>query len=107
MTTSFEPSFWLRTLLALAIAATQLATGSEEDTDDSPAQSEAIPWAGIGAKATAGYSGEGLAISATPIGAEINCVFQKLPGEVVVSDKLISFIRPGGVRVPVNGTFQK
>jgi hypothetical protein len=42
-----------------------------------------IPWADLGAKATAQYSGDGLAVCAGESGAvRLSCAFQRLEGEV-------------------------
>jgi hypothetical protein len=40
-----------------------------------------IPWSELGAKAGADYHGDGLAVTATPEGARLHCVFQRLDGE--------------------------
>ncbi|HAB15159.1 MAG TPA: hypothetical protein DCE44_01795, partial [Verrucomicrobiales bacterium] len=40
------------------------------------------PWDQLGIRATAQYQGDGLAISITPSGALLRCVFQRLEGEV-------------------------
>src|SRR5437016_5338725 len=40
-----------------------------------------LPWSQLGAKAGADYQGDGLAVSATPDGARLRCVFQRLEGE--------------------------
>src|SRR5437773_9149924 len=44
--------------------------------------SEPRPVAQLGAKAGAQYHGDGLSVLATPQGARLRCVFQKLEGEV-------------------------
>ena len=41
----------------------------------------AIPWSQIGAKASADYQGDGLAVTPTESGARLHCVFQRLEGE--------------------------
>ena len=41
-----------------------------------------MPWSQIGAKAGADYQGGGLAVLATPEGARLRCVFQRLEGQV-------------------------
>jgi hypothetical protein len=41
----------------------------------------AIPWNEIGAKASADYTGDGLAVTPTQFGARLHCVFQQLDGE--------------------------
>ena len=47
-----------------------------------PSQANApIPWDQVGAKAGADYHGDGLRVSATPEGARLHCVFQRLDGE--------------------------
>ena len=40
-----------------------------------------IPWSQLGAKAGAGYKGDGLAVVPTAEGARLRCVFQRLEGE--------------------------
>jgi len=62
----------LTLLSALALALTGSA-GAEK-------QSAAIPFSQIGAKATADYHGDALAITATAEGARLKCGFQKLEG---------------------------
>lgn len=49
-----------------------------------PAQAgQPIPWAKLGVKATAQYSGDGLAVFAAQDGAvRVRCAFQQLDGEV-------------------------
>ena len=46
-----------------------------------PAKSEPIPMDQIGAVAGKQYHGDGLAVAATPEGARLRCVFQKLEGQ--------------------------
>jgi hypothetical protein len=47
-----------------------------------PGQTNApMPWDQIGARAGADYHGDGLSVSATPRGARLRCVFQRLEGE--------------------------
>ena len=46
-----------------------------------PARSEPIPMDQIGAVAGKQYQGDGLSVTATPEGARLRCVFQKLEGE--------------------------
>jgi hypothetical protein len=65
------------------------AAGSDADPCFTPAatatapNSQPIPWADLGAKATAQYSGDGLAVSAAENGAvRLRCAFQRLEGEV-------------------------
>src|SRR3954453_16369441 len=41
-----------------------------------------IPAAQLGAKAGAQYQGDGLSVRATPAGARLRCVFQKMEGRV-------------------------
>lgn len=67
----------LMALLARSTLANGLAPGETEGAPTPP-----IPWNELGAKATAQYSGDGLAVSATEGGARLRCAFQKLDGEV-------------------------
>jgi hypothetical protein len=48
---------------------------------DTAGQPQPIAWNKLGAKATAQYSGDGLAVSATANGARLRCAFQKLEGD--------------------------
>jgi hypothetical protein len=53
-----------------------------------------IPWNELGAKATAQYSGDGLAVNATADGARLRCTFQKLEGEVTPKGLWLSSTAP-------------
>jgi len=53
------------------------------------------PDTGMGAKATAQYSGDGLAVNATTDGARLDCVFQKLEGEVTPQGLWLRSSAPG------------
>src|SRR5437870_3311966 len=64
----------LATTFALAALAPQIQAASA-------ARSEPIPRDQIGAVAGKQYSGDGLAVAATPNGARLRCVFQRLEGE--------------------------
>ena len=56
-----------------------------------------IAWADLGAKATAQYSGGGLAIATAPSGAvQLRCAFQKLEGEVSGEGLWLESTGPGG-----------
>ena len=56
-----------------------------------------IAWSDLGAKATAQYSGDGLAIAVTPSGAvRLRCAFQKLEGEVTREGLWLESTVPGG-----------
>jgi hypothetical protein len=75
--------FWagspLRGVLSLAalLAAFSAAFGGQAP----PLPAQPIPWSQIGAKAGADYKGDGLAVSPSPGGARLRCVFQRLEGE--------------------------
>jgi hypothetical protein len=81
----FTPAlFALAILLALPLG---LRAGAPEGlngaTTESTPSSQPIPWSDLGAKATAQYSGDGLAVYAGENGAvRLHCVFQRLEGEV-------------------------
>jgi hypothetical protein len=51
-------------------------------TTKNPPPGQPIPWHQLGSQATAQYSGDGLGVIATPRGAQLRCVLQKLEGEV-------------------------
>src|SRR5205814_4579900 len=44
-------------------------------------KSQAVPWDQIGAKASADYPGDSLAVTPTAEGARLHCIFQQLDGE--------------------------
>src|SRR6185503_6746727 len=56
---------------------------------------QSIPWAQLGASATAQYSGDGLGVIATPRGAQLRCVLQKLEGEVTAEGLSLHSTVPG------------
>ena len=56
---------------------------------------QSIPWAQLGANATAQYSGDGLGVIATPRGAQLRCVLQKLEGEVTAEGLSLNSTVPG------------
>ena len=65
---------WCGILLSLVVAG-----GKGKAATKSPAA--AIPWSQIGAKAGAGYTGDGLSVAPSETGARLHCVFQRLDGE--------------------------
>src|SRR6266852_237580 len=67
--------------LVLATIFTLAAFGPQTQAGASAAKSEPIPMDQIGAVAGKQYSGDGLAVAATPNGAGLRCVFQRLEGE--------------------------
>jgi len=77
---------WLLTALALCL--TVPARG-----ETPPA---AIPFADIGAKATAGYQGDALEVRATADGARLRCGFQKLEGHATPEGLWLESTKPGG-----------
>src|SRR5262245_40765250 len=80
--------------LALNLASSEAAPPIPPEPD--PAQdTQSIAWNELGAKATAQYSGDGLAVSATANGARLLCVFQKLEGEVTPKGLWVSSPAPG------------
>ena len=75
MKTTLSGGFRLRSDAALTISALALLVGT------APAKSEPIPMDQIGAVAGKQYHGDGLSVTATPEGARLRCVFQKLEGQ--------------------------
>ena len=61
---------------------------------------QSISWNELGAKATAEYSGDGLAVTVTADGARLRCVFQKLEGEVTREGLWLSSTAPGSSNTP-------
>ena len=93
--------FGLRHFLAAAFcyaasiclfASASLHRMGEGQGEGSPNQS--IPWTQLGLSATAQYSGDGLGVIATPLGAQLRCVLQKLEGEVTVDGLSLSSTVP-------------
>jgi hypothetical protein len=69
-------------LLALWILlAAFSAIGAAQSRTDTPGKSAPIPMDQIGAVAGKQYQGDGLSMAATPEGARLRCVFQKLDGQ--------------------------
>jgi hypothetical protein len=86
---------WLLTALALCL--TVPARG-----ETPPA---AIPFADIGARATAGYQGDALEVRATADGARLRCGFQKLEGHATPEGLWLESTRPGSAgRLRVTAT---
>jgi hypothetical protein len=56
---------------------------------------QSIPWTQLGASATAQYSGDGLGVIATPRGAQLRCVLQRLEGEVTAEGLSLHSTVPG------------
>jgi hypothetical protein len=73
-------------LTALLILLPALRPAAERLTSPAPQAAQAsqpIPWSDLGAKATAQYSGDGLAVFADEHGkVRLRCAFQRLEGEV-------------------------
>jgi hypothetical protein len=80
-------------LSALALALTRSA-GAEKEL-------AAIPFSQIGAKATADYHGDALAITATAEGVRLKCGFQKLEGRATVEGLWLESSATGGGRFRV------
>ena len=65
--------------------------------EDQPAEKPAIPFSELGARATTDYRGNGMGISASPDGAELSTIFQKLKGKVTPYGlRLLSTEEDGG-----------
>lgn len=67
--------------LSLAIGLVFSAANAVAEEHVKPAASEPIPWAELGARAQAGYSGDGLDVRETHSGALLRAAFQKLEGD--------------------------
>jgi hypothetical protein len=75
----FRARMFCAVALGISWSSTLRATAADS-ADTAPAKTS-IPWSQIGAKAGAGYQGDGLAVSPTTGGARLRCVFQRLEGE--------------------------
>src|ERR1041385_3301070 len=71
----------LLALMVLSLRSGAAAPANPAGADPSQ-NTQPIAWNELGAKATAQYSGDGLAVNTTTNGAQLRCVFQKLEGEV-------------------------
>ena len=60
-------------------------------------QPAAIPFSDIGARATAGYQGDALGVTATAGGARLRCGFQKLEGLATPEGLWLESTKPGAV----------
>jgi hypothetical protein len=65
-------------LLALPLLLAAFTAGGARSSLGAPSKSEPIPMDQIGALAGKQYQGDGLSVVATPEGARLRCVFQKL-----------------------------
>src|SRR5687767_4211157 len=79
---------------ALAVWAACVAVSASASSDVAVAN-QSIPWAQLGANATAQYSGDGLGVIGTPRGAQLRCVLQKLEGEVTAAGLSLRSTVPG------------
>src|SRR5688572_13082445 len=84
----------LRLAGCLGLAAVSLASANPAASNPAPTN-QSIPWSQVGANATAQYSGDGLGVIATPRGAQLRCVLQKLEGEVTEDGLSLSSTVPG------------
>ena len=82
---SWHSFTWLLTGLALALT----APGRAETPPG------AIPFSDIGARATAGYQGDALGVTATSDGACLRCGFQKLEGHATPEGLWLESTKPG------------
>src|SRR5262245_10377189 len=86
---------WLVSGVVSAEAAPQNSARSD------PAQTtQSIAWNELGTKATAQYSGDGLAVIAAFNGARLRCVFQKLEGEVTPQGLWLNSTATGSANAP-------
>jgi len=85
-------AFYYAASICLLASASLFHRMGEGRGEGSPNQS--IPWAQLGVNATAQYSGDGLGVIATPLGAQLRCVLQKLEGEVTVDGLSLSSTVP-------------
>ncbi len=71
----------LKRFVCVASIWTAILSSIVSSSAESPSTGSAIPWSEIGARATADYQGDGLAVVASDNGALLKCVFQRLEGE--------------------------
>jgi hypothetical protein len=81
----------MRLFIFVPLLALTMAAQAADTNTNAP-----IAWEDLGAKATAQYKGDGLAIVATPEGAvRLRCAFQKLEGEATSEGLWLSSTAPG------------
>src|SRR4051812_48014323 len=81
-------AFYYASSICLFASASLFHRMGEGQGEGSPNQS--IAWTQLGLSATAQYSGDGLGGIATPLGAQLRWVLQKLEGEVAVDGLSLS-----------------
>ena len=64
----------------------------------------AIPFSDVGARATAGYQGDALGVTATADGARLRCGFQKLEGHATPEGLWLESTAAGGGRLRLTAT---
>ena len=84
---------WIVVLLLLA-----LSVGARASTPPG-----AIPFCDIGARATAGYRGDALGVTATADGARLRCGFQKLEGHATPQGLWLESTAAGGAAAAGGG----
>jgi hypothetical protein len=89
-TASFKNNAWNSLNWLLAALGLTLAPPARAATP--PA---AIPFSAIGARATAGYQGDALGVTATSDGARLRCGFQKLEGHATPEGLWLESTKPG------------
>ena len=91
----FSVCFGLAGWLGLTWGVLAAVSATPNPTASNPARTnQPIPWSELEAKATAQYSGDDLAVSATGGGARLRCVFQRLEGKVTAEGLwLVSTVR--------------
>ena len=81
----------MRLFIFVPLLALTMAAQAADTNTNAP-----IAWEDLGAKATAQYKGDGLAIVSTPEGAvRLRCAFQKLEGEATSEGLWLSSTAPG------------
>ena len=81
----------MRLFIFVPLLALTMAAQAADTNTNAP-----IAWEDLGAKATAQYKGDGLAIVATPEGAvRLRCAFQKLEGEATSEGLWLNSTAPG------------
>src|SRR5688572_10239095 len=91
----FVHEFHRFTMLCFTLLASLGVATTPALSATNPPPGQPIPWNQLGSQATAQYSGDGLGVIATPRGAQLRCVLQKLEGEVTAEGLWLSSTVPG------------
>ena len=95
MRTSLLSPDWFGLAVVVLLAAQPTEAQTQFATNKAANHAKPIPMDQLGAVAGKQYQGDGLSVTATPDGARLRCVFQKLEGQVTPQGLwLVSTVEP-------------